>query len=76
MKQIDIKELIPKMKPGYVACNENGSWIYSKYKPHLIYDSWIPECRWKSCDARYLDSVFNIAPAKDWTKSLMKVGEK
>lgn len=27
-KQIKIEELIPKMKPGYVACNKNGFWYW------------------------------------------------
>ena len=57
-KQIKIEELIPYMNDGYVACNENGSWIYSKIKPHLIYDSWIPEHRWESGTIKYLDSIF------------------
>ena len=73
-KQIDIKELIPKMKPGYVACDEDGSWYWYSDTPERI-----DKMRaWISClgICECLSNIFDIAPAKDWTKSLIKVGEK
>ena len=75
-KQIDIKELIPFMNDGWVACDENGIWNWyhnkprknTKYKLGVDDNGGMITC----CFGR----PFNIAPAKDWTKSLIKVGGK
>lgn len=73
-KQVDIKELIPFMKKGWVAMDKNGKWCWFDKKPFkddLDDNIWICHKGWLVSD---LSKVFNIAPAKDWTKSLMKVG--
>lgn len=72
MKQIDIKELIPFMRDGWVAMNGNGIWYWFAEKPVLEEYIW-------DCNCYYIidiSDIFNIKPAKDWTKSLMKVGGK
>lgn len=68
MKQIDIKELIPYLRYGYVAMDETGSWCWFEEKPDMRKDDWV-------C-GRYSDSfclLTNIKPVKSWTKSLIKV---
>ena len=74
-KQIDIKELIPYLKQGWVAMDENKSWIWFKKKPRLVdgSDIWLTSVQgggFNSLDA------FSIKPAEDWTKSLIKVENK
>lgn len=77
-KQIDIKELIPFMKKGWVACDKDGKWHFWTTKPYLE----VNHTYWKmdldyiteDSDFETLSVIFNIAPAKDWTKSLIKVG--
>lgn len=80
-KQITIAEFLERnkdiMDDGWVACSANwcsGSWVWFKKKPklnrfagHWDDDNW---------DNIVLSRTFNIAPAKSWTKSLIKVGSK
>jgi hypothetical protein len=77
-KQIKIEELIPFMNPGWVACNKNGFWYWYEKEPLLIEDGRTNQLKWSdyniiSCN---LSNGFNIAPAKDWTKSLIKIERK
>ena len=71
MKQIDIKELIPFMKNGWVAMDEDGSWFWCEIKPE------IKNCNiWelnKPCSYCTLTEYVDIKPVSDWTKSLIKV---
>ena len=72
-KQIDIKELIPFMRDGWVACDKDGAWLWSN-KEMLIEDG----VGWSNDDVKIVlsdsfTSAFNIAPAKDWTKSLIRI---
>ncbi len=70
-KQIKIEELIPKMKPGYVACNKDGTWWYHYSRPERS------EFGWNNYDYQTcLSDIINIAPAEDWTKSLIKIERK
>lgn len=73
MKQIKIEELIPKMNPGYVACDKDGWWYWYSDTPERIDRTrvWITSVGICEC----LSNVFDIAPAEDWTKSLIKIGE-
>ena len=72
-KQIDIQELIPFMKDGWVAMDEIKSWIWFEKKPRLVDGStiWLNSVQGGSFNS--LDG-FNIKPVSDWTKSLIKVG--
>jgi len=74
-KQIKIEELIPLIKiSGYVAMDKDGDWYWFSDTPEMEDKMGY----WFDCLGRYknLSEMFNIAPAEDWTKSLMKVGDK
>lgn len=75
-KQIKIEDLIPFLKKGWVACDSNGIWSWFSKKPEIADRGF-----WEVYDDEYcLDwekkniVMFNIAPAEDWTESLIKVG--
>ena len=68
-KQIDIKELIPFMKDGWVAMDKSGEWYWYDATPELLTEKWI--CGQRGNVLEMLP--FNIVPAEDWTKSLIKV---
>lgn len=74
-KQIKIEELIPFFIKGWVACDKDGTWWWYSAKPKL--EIWM-EC-W-NCRGKYYEEIpymfINIAPAKDWTKSLIKIERK
>ena len=68
---INIKELIPFMKDGWVAMDESGDWNWYKDKPECDNDE---DYIWKGgFDLVYLNPLFDIAPVDDWTKSLIQV---
>ena len=73
-KQIKIEELIPFMRDGWVAMNRDCSWMWFNSKPDM------QSCYWNTPEDDMFDvisyNVFCIKPAKDWTKSLIKVGGK
>lgn len=52
----------------------NGRWYYHEQKPEMS-DSIIGGY-WRSWNNVRISDCFNIAPADDWTKSLIKVGGK
>ena len=73
--QINIQDIIPFMKKGWVAMDENGDWYWYKEKPMFLPLNRI----WKtisSSTCKVNIGCFDIAPADDWTKSLIKVGGK
>lgn len=70
---INIQDIIPFMKKGYVYCEQCGEWFYVQYKPRLGRYGW--------CPTHYefpvnLSSSFNIEPIEDYTNSLIKVDGK
>lgn len=72
-KQIDIKELIPFMKDGYVAMDKDGDWYWFEQKPSIsICDGniWV---RQNPSDFENVSKIFDIAPVSDWAESLIKV---
>ena len=69
---INIEELIPFMKKGWVAMDENGVWTWFDKEPYIPKDLFIWAAN--SPDFRELSKCFDIAPAEDWEKSLRKVG--
>jgi len=73
-KQIDIKELIPYLKKGWVAMDENGTWLWCEVKPK-IKNCGIWELS-EQCSYCTLTAYINIAPISNWTKSLIKVENK
>lgn len=75
MKQIDIKELIPYLKDGWVAMDRDGTWWLYNEKPEMmcIFGTTTP---YGWCFIRKRTALSNIAPVSDWTKSLIKVENK
>ncbi len=72
-KQIKIEELIPFMRKGWVACDKDGVWWYYHYLPE------IQQSFWSSTGVEEefcLSDIIQIAPAEDWTKSLIKIERK
>lgn len=72
---INIQDITPFMKPGWVAMDENQEWFWFENKPKPVIEDgfWTLE---NGLAAEISITAFNIAPADDWTKSLIKVGEK
>ena len=77
--EITIYDLIPLLKKGWVAMDEDGTWWWHKSKPSVdcnIY-SRNYDGIWSSCSSVRTLDVFNIAPFDgDWKDSLIKVGAK
>lgn len=73
-KQIDIKELIPFMKDGWVAMSCNGHWKYYGSEPHCSerLGYWVTHSDYVC----HIWEALNIKPVSDWTKSLIKLGEQ
>ena len=71
---INIQDITPFMKPGWVACDSDNNWIWFEKEPDLCRTYWANSDVFNSSH-RLLD-CFDIAPADDWTKSLQKVGGK
>ena len=68
-KPIDIEVLLPLLKKGWVAMDEDGTWYWYEKKPRISYVNWVVEI----CLFRTLDG-FNIKPAENWENSLMECG--
>lgn len=69
---INIQDIIPFMKDGWVAMDKDGAWCWFSHKPILKngLDFWCLS----ACSMSYtIPTAFDIAPADDWTKSLIKV---
>ena len=78
MKKITIYDLLPLLKKGWVAMDENVSWFWHENKPKIEYDVdcggiWSPH-KGLSSEIPY---CFNIAPFEgSWKDSLIKVEHK
>ena len=79
-KQIDIKELIPFMNDGWVACDEDGTWFFWSTLPclenHCTYWQFDSDYITGESEAENLSAIFNIVPAEDWKNSLIKIERK
>ena len=74
---INIKDIIPFMRKGWVAMDKNGVWFWFESKPKLKKRDGIWSNDNYSLWQEVYCSVFqDIAPAEDWTKSLISVGNK
>ena len=71
---IKIEQLIPFMKKGWVAMDSNGEWFWFDRKPFVGEVLWNPN---EKSDWHGEESLqaFDIAPADDWTKSLIKINQ-
>ena len=71
---INIQDLIPFMKEGWVAMDKDGSWWWFECQPKLHERNGF----WNATSSDYIliDECFlkEIDSVDDWTKSLIKVG--
>lgn len=73
---INIKDIIPFMRNGWVAMDKDGEWWWYNIKPHIKDYQW-ENLYDKNSLVGWIDkNCFDIAPAEDWTKSLIKVENK
>lgn len=65
---IDIKAMLPLLKKGYVAMDEDKDWYWYSKKPEQSCSEWI--------QTEYSESLsaFNLKPAYNWETSLMECG--
>ena len=70
-KPIDIKVLLPLLRKGYVAMDENERWYWFKHKPTRTNTVWTTT---EDEGLSHLSNAFNLKPAKDWKNSLMECG--
>ena len=76
MKQITIYELIPLLRKGWVAMDEDGTWAWYQRKPYMTYNSQC-EGEWFSKSGSFLlPYCFNIKSERYWEESLIRVGGK
>lgn len=72
---INIEELIPLLKKGWVAMDKDGAWWWFENEPEKIDNGWFPSA-WGEYYFRLNDciAVRPIAPAENWKTSLRKIG--
>ena len=73
---INIQDIIPFMKKGWVAMDSDGEWYWFPLEPYIKSDEWLFRGGSGYLEATCISSLFDIAPADEWTKSLIKVGGK
>lgn len=71
---IDINELIPSIKTGWVVMDKNCRWWWFKFKPTLSETSgvWFSEYQYDGFLVR-LSDYLNIKPVESWANSLIEV---
>lgn len=75
MKQITIYELLPLLRKGFVAMDEDGEWWWYSAKPVLDTEP-LANWHWSGCEVAPLSDSFNIASYDgDWKDSLMECGK-
>lgn len=73
---IKIEDLIPLLKKGWVAMDEDETWVWYATKPFIQKKDGIWQVKKSVTNTSYDEptvSAFDIAPADDWTQSLIKV---
>lgn len=64
-----MRDIAPKMRPGWISMDENGTWYwYSKKPTKLAHNFNIKD------GTLFKLNMFVIDPVDDWRKSLRKVG--
>lgn len=72
MKQITIYDLLPLLKSGYVAMDEDGYWYWYDMTPHILDNKW-----WNVGNRVSELDCFDIEPFDgDWKNSLIKIEHK
>lgn len=72
-----MKDIAPKMRPGWVAMDKNGDWHCFVRKPYIPASRKVPRWLMRRSSPYNVKSLsmFRISPVDDWTQSLRKVGE-
>ena len=70
---INIQDIIPFMKKGWVAMDKDGYWYHHEKEPYIYKDN---EYWSNNGSVDGLSDIFPIKRTKNWTKSVIKVGEK
>lgn len=70
---INIQDIIPFMKKGWVAMDKSGEWWWFPVEPYMVCDEWLFRGGDGYKEAIHISAMFDIAPADDWIKSLIKV---
>lgn len=65
---IDIEVLLPLLKKGWVAMDEDGDWYWYEKKPRICGNLWLNGSICK------IPVAFNIKPAENWEESLQECG--
>jgi hypothetical protein len=77
LTMINIQDIIPFMKKGWVAMERLDEWYWFDKKPWCNEECGVWEANAQSDWHGFCElNAFDIAPADDWTKSLIKVGKK
>lgn len=76
MKRLKIQDLLPLLRPGFVAMDKDGAWWWFEAKPYRDNDS----CDWHTTPYKISESslldTFDIAPFEgSWKNSLMECGK-
>ncbi len=68
-----MRDIAPKMRPGWIAMDESGRWYWYSGEPYLSnqMNKYIPKQFKDECCSLL---SFAISPVDDWRKSLRKVG--
>lgn len=69
---INIEQLLPLLKKGWVAMDYDRKWWWYELQPKLNGFSW--DNNVGRCDQLGY-YCFDIEPVEDWTKSLMRCGD-
>lgn len=72
---INIQDILPFMKEGWVAMDKSNQWFWYNEKPVIKNESvqWSPQKKHINIEVDLLSEAFDIAPADDWEKSLIQV---
>ena len=76
---IKIEDLIPLLKEGWVAMDEDEIWVWYATKPFIQKKDGIWQVKRSVTNTSYDElprNAFDIAAVEDWTKSLIKIERK
>lgn len=67
-----MRDIAPKMRPGWVAMDENKRWTWFLNEPKLDKNRkiWYGSSSWGFLDC------YDLAPVDDWTQSLRRIGNE
>lgn len=72
-----MRDIAPKMRPGWVAMDKNGNWRWFIRKPYIPASGEVLEWVMRKSSPYNIKtlSMFSIKNVDDWTESLRKVGK-